>query len=980
MPPAPTSSTGPARSRTTFVGRRAEIARLEKVWAAVEDDRRQVVFVGGEPGVGKTRLVVEVVAALREHGATVLWGGCREEFNTPYRPFVAILEQALELMPPEALRVITPQAAAPLLRLTTAALRPWPEAADLPSGDGDSRPILLDAVLRVLLAVSEQGPTVLVLEDLHWASEPTLAMLSHLVESTAGERILVLATRRTTAPDRTDAVSFTLADLHRLDGVARIDLVGLATEDVAEYLVREAGVSLGAARAAAPVLRDHTGGNPFFLQEYWHDLVSRGGLSAVRSGSAQAPGSVQDALTRRLAAFDTVHKRVIELAAVAGDVVDPALLVQACDLGPSAVLEGIDLAARAGLLVAEAGAGAEAGGYRFAHSLARQAVLDQMTATDLAAAHARIAGVLERRGGGDDPGLVAQLAHHYVQARALGHGEKAVHYLVQAAQQAIRSIAHSEAAALYERAAQLHVDRGPSRVELLSAAARCHLHAGHFPTARSIYEELSSDEDPQVRLLAAIGHEDASWRPSENGQRSLALLTEALRAAALDHHHPLSVRALASMGRAASFTGDSSRARRLGEDALQWARASGDEGLLAHALSATLWQGLTPDLAPELLARAIELQEIGTQLGDDDHLGPAAFHRSGFAYIVGDEPAWSSAQRDLTEIALSRGQPFFRYVAGCSRYTHRYAIGDFAGAEHIVAWLDDQFSHEFGGATEGSWGVQQFMLRRVTGGLGQVRPLITGDESFEEHWLPGLLALYTELEMSVPAARLLTHLCARLGDLRSGAQWAGVLAFTAEAAARLDDAASAAVIRPFLGEYAGANLMAGANAAVFGSADRYLAQLDSVLGAPSADQHFERALEMDRRMGAVTHQVETLAAWSWHRARRGGPPDGQTSPSAARLADEARALARRIGHRRVLRDLDADPAPHAERAPLPNGLTEREVDVLRLVADGLSNREIGERLFISANTAANHVRSVLIKTAAPNRTKAAVFASERGLL
>ncbi|HZW44369.1 MAG TPA: response regulator transcription factor, partial [Dermatophilaceae bacterium] len=140
------------------------------------------------------------------------------------------------------------------------------------------------------------------------------------------------------------------------------------------------------------------------------------------------------------------------------------------------------------------------------------------------------------------------------------------------------------------------------------------------------------------------------------------------------------------------------------------------------------------------------------------------------------------------------------------------------------------------------------------------------------------------------------------------------------------------------------------------------------------------ALEMDRRMGAVTHQVETLAAWSWHRAHRGGPTDGQTSPSATRLADEARALARRIGHRRVLRDLDADPAPHAERAPLPNGLTEREVDVLRLVADGLSNREIGERLFISANTSANHVRSILIKTAAPNRTKAAVFATEHGLL
>ncbi len=970
--PAPLGT--PTKGRTAFVGRREEIERLEAVWSAVESDRRQVVFVGGEPGVGKTRLVVEMATGLRQHGATVLRGACREDFNTPYRPFVDILEQALEQAPPETLRDITPQAAAPLLRLTTAALDQWPDAAVLASEDGESRPILFDAVLRVLLAVAERSPTVLVLEDLHWAPEPTLAMLSHLVESTAGERILVLATRRTTAPDRTDAVSFALADLHRLDGVARIDLVGLSAEDVAEYLVREAGVSASAARAAAPLLRDHTGGNPFFLQEYWHDLASRGGLAAVRTGHTHAPASVQDALARRLAGFDIAHTRVLELAAVAGDVVDATLVVQACDLGPAAVLEGIDLAVRAGLLVAEAD------GHRFAHSLARQAVLSRMTATDLAAAHARVAVALERRLGGDDSVLVPQLAHHYVQARALGHEDKAVHYLVLAAQQAVRSIAHSEAAALYERASQLHVAHGPPRVELLSAAARCHVQAGHFSSARELYGVLSTDEDPRVRLLAAIGHEDASWRPSENGQVSLTMLSEALRAVALDDHDPLSIRAVASMGRAASFTGDREQAKRLGEDALRRARASGDEELLAHALGATLWQGLTPELAPQLLARAIELHGIGSRMSDDEHLGRAAFHRGGFAYIVGDQAAWSSAQRDLTEIALSRGQPFFRYVAGCARYTHRYAVGDFVGAEHIVAWLDDQFSHEFGGATEGSWGVQQFMLRRATGGLEQVRTLVTGNERFDDHWLPGLLAIYTELEMLEPAAGLLQHLCDRLDDYRAGAQWAGVLAFATEAAVRLDDVASAAVLRPLLTEYAGVNLMAGANAAVFGSADRYLAMLDSVLGAPGANEHFERALEMDRRMGAVTHQVETLAAWSRHRTHRDDPKADHEAPTATRLADEARALARRIGHHRVLRELDADPAPHAERAPLPDGLTEREVDVLRLVAEGLSNREIGERLFISANTAANHVRSILIKTMAPNRTKAAVFATEHGLL
>src|SRR5665811_1049000 len=147
MEPAPMgSAAGPAKSRTAFVGRRAEIERLETVWAAVEDDRRQVVFVGGEPGVGKTRLVAEDAAALRGQGATVLLGGCREDLDIAYRPFVAILEQVFDHARPETLREIPTDAAAPLLRLTATASRHWPGAAEPGPGDRESRPALFDAV------------------------------------------------------------------------------------------------------------------------------------------------------------------------------------------------------------------------------------------------------------------------------------------------------------------------------------------------------------------------------------------------------------------------------------------------------------------------------------------------------------------------------------------------------------------------------------------------------------------------------------------------------------------------------------------------------------------------------------------------------------------------------------------------------------------------------------------------------------------
>lgn len=509
------------------------------------------------------------------------------------------------------------------------------------------------------------------------------------------------------------------------------------------------------------------------------------------------------------------------------------------------------------------------------------------------------------------------------------------------------------------------------------AAGRSHMHAGQFATARGLFEELASSDDPAVRLQAAIAHEDASWRPGTHGQRSLELLTQALGGAPLDLDDPPSVRALASMGRAAGFTGDARGARERGEQALDAARAIGDDELVAHALGATLWQGMTPALAPQLLERAIELHAIGARLGDADHLGPASFHRGVFAYLVGDEAQWAIAQRDLTELALAGGQPFFRYVAGCSRYAHRFSVGDFGAADHIVGWLDE-FSPEFDGATDGSSAVQQFMLRRATGGLAPVRSLVTGTEDLDRHWQPGLLALYTALEMWEPAARVLRHLCDHIDEHRASIpQWAGVMAYMAEAAVELGDTRAAALLRPLVAEYTGTNLIAGQFVAVFGSADRYLAELDSLLGVLDADRRFEQALAMDRRMGATTHQVETLAAWGRHAARHGGRTDG---PTEAELADEARALARRIGHRRVLRDLDGESPPATASRELPRGLTERELDVLRLVAQGLSNREIGDRLYISANTAANHVRSILAKTDAPNRTSAAMFAADHGLL
>lgn len=272
-------------------------------------------------------------------------------------------------------------------------------------------------------------------------------------------------------------------------------------------------------------------------------------------------------------------------------------------------------------------------------------------------------------------------------------------------------------------------------------------------------------------------------------------------------------------------------------------------------------------------------------------------------------------------------------------------------------------------STDGSYGVQMFMIHRETGRLDVARRHLTGRETFAGRWVAGLLALYTELGVTEGVRRTLRHLLdTNLAGRTTDAQWPIELAFLTEGALALGDRDAAVVLRPFLGAYAGMNLVGGQFVAVFGSADRYLGQVAALLGeADAAEQHFGTALAMDRRMGSVVHTAETLAAHarSLHAA----------DPARAReLATEARALAEPIGHVRVLRRLD-----WLRPSAGPANLTGREVEVLALLARGLSNREIGTRLFISANTAANHIRSILMKTGTANRTPAARYATEHEL-
>src|SRR5215475_9426317 len=346
--PLPACAAGMAKP--AFVGRAAEIAAAERAWATARSGARQVIFVGGEPGSGKSRLVQELGTAMHRQGAVVLAGSCLPEPAPSYQPFTECLEQLLAGTPEGALAECLPDSARELLRLTPLVLRHQPGLEPPPEADGDYRRKLFDALTSLMQSVSQDRALVCVLEDLHWAGAPTLHLLSHLVQHAAQSRLLLLCTHRTTSPDRSDELTYAIADLYRLDGVRRLDLSGLSTDEIAQYLVAEGGLAVRRAREYAPVLRDQTGGNPFFLREIWRDIAGRADRIPARGLAAHAPVSVRDTLHRRLSRLARDEHEVLELAAVLGDGGDIATVAAASSAEPGAALVALGAAARFGLV------------------------------------------------------------------------------------------------------------------------------------------------------------------------------------------------------------------------------------------------------------------------------------------------------------------------------------------------------------------------------------------------------------------------------------------------------------------------------------------------------------------------------------------------------------------------------------------------------------------------------------------------------
>jgi DNA-binding CsgD family transcriptional regulator len=962
-----------------FVGRRDELARLEELWGRVAEGRC-LALVAGEPGAGKSRLLRELADRVAGRGGLVLHAAGDPTSGMSYQPLVEAFSHLLRHLPRELTAAALGPAGGELVRLFPDLPAQVPGLRAPAAGPPETeRHRLCTALVDLVAEVGTLLPVLLVLDDLHWADRATLLWLRQLLRTRSEARVMLVGAYRDAEDEMGEELAEAIADLVRSPGVLQLRLAGLATSEVAEFVERTAGRDLdGSAPDVSAAIGDLTRGNPFLMGELWRHLAETGVVASTGEGWRLAgrvadigsPEGVQHVVGQRLSRLAPATRALLETAAVAGPEAGLGLLRGAVDLDESTVLAALEEALRTGMMQPAGGARP---GYRFAHELVRRAVYDRLNPVTLARLHLRVAQALERVPG-SDLRMLADLAGHYTAAAPLGVADRAVAYSLRAAEAASHRVAHDEAVALLRTALELGVpaaDEGRVRLLLgmaLRAAGRWQAAVESFRSAAALARRAG---DPALLAEAALGVEETCWRPGITSAGAAELLAEAVEVIG-PREDCLRVRLLAALARAHGYAGDWPQAAAARRAGVALARDLGEPATLARALAQSYW-GRGVDDADEVLAALDEALDLARRVADPELICTVCCWRNPLLAEMGRFDDVRRGIADLRATAEQLGQNVHLYQCEQAQAALALADGRLDEAEaHAERALELSRDGRFD--ARGAHGIQMFSIRREQGRLHELEPvvrLVDAQGGRLPVWAPGLAVLYAELGMSGEARAEIGRLCADgFAAVPDDALRTAALTYLADACVLTGDAANAATVYAELVPFAGTVVVVAGLVAYYGAMDRYLGALAATLGdLAAAERHFAAATELNDRLRMPTWRARTRYDHARALLGRGDPPDRDR---AHELLAAARRDAVRHGLPGLRAHIDALPAPR--QTAHPDGLTSREVEVLRLIALGQSNREIGNSLYISQNTAANHVRSILMKTGSANRTEAAAFA------
>ena len=487
------------RADGVFVGRERELAALVTALGEAFSGTGRLVVVGGEPGIGKSRLAEELASRAGSDGAEIHWGRCWEEGGAPpYWPWVQVLRACVRERGVEQLTDELGAGAAEVAELVPDVRLRLPEL-QMPSGSADpqqARFRLFDAVAGFLTRASRTRPLVIILDDLNWADRGSLLLLEFVARELAGIKVVLVGTYRDTELSRGHPLAQTLGELSRERLFERVLLRGLDHEDVARFVESACGFQPDLALVQA--IHAHTEGNPFFVGEVVRLLSEEGALTPEASGarerwSARIPDGVREAVGRRLERLSRPCSSTLTIASAVGREFGlDQLAVLVGDLDEDALLEALDEALAAHLVEELPG---DAGRYQFTHALIQATLADELSQTRRARLHARIAETLETLYGTEAAGHAAELAHHFGEAQSVLGTDKLVRYCALAGESALAERAPEQALVHFERALAAKGD-GPTddqAAEVLFGLGRAQLATfGHDQLAPAVTSLLRS--------------------------------------------------------------------------------------------------------------------------------------------------------------------------------------------------------------------------------------------------------------------------------------------------------------------------------------------------------------------------------------------------------------------------------------------------------------------------------------------------------
>ncbi|MFQ6025975.1 MAG: AAA family ATPase [Dehalococcoidia bacterium] len=970
-----------------FVGRQREMAELGRALEDTLSGHGRLVMLVGEPGIGKTRTTQELASYAETRGVRVLWGWCYEEAGAPpYWPWVLPIRSYVRQTNPEQWRSQMGPGATDIAEMVPELRDKLPGLEIPPALDPDSaRFRLFDSIATFLKNAAQSQPLMLVLDDLHWADQASLLLLEFVAREIANSHMLVVGSYRNIEVSRQHPLSQTLGGLVREGNFTRILLSGLAQPDVKRLIEATAGVSLSTQMVEA--IHARTEGNPFFVAQVAETLNNEDS----RASPAQLtniPEGVRDAIARRLNRLSSACKQVLTTGSIIGREFTVDLLERLIDDYPEDdFLEALEEALAAGVLEEISGVTVR---YQFSHALIQETLAAEVSALRRGCMHQRIAESLEDIYGVDVESHADELAHHYAEAVTLNGTRKLVHYSLLAGEQALVAYAYEQAVIHFQRGLEAKVSQpmddeaaallfGLGRAQAATAGAQdfqevwdilarpfdYYVETGDINRAVSVAESLRS------RLLGRVAGPAKSLSralstinpDSHDAGRFLVLYgfalqggvdaeadylgaEEALKQALVIAHREkdplLECQALWCMAAG-------NDRRNLYREALEWSlkaiNLAQSIGAYREEHAARNWAcvaALCLGYSDQARLHAKAMLDLTEQMRDRQSQARGYAPSQAQAYVWGD---WKAC-REFNEKGLAASPRDFTHLVVRAQLEHE--LGDFSlGEAYLVRLLEaarmaPSFPQAF---TFPAAAIP--VIARMTGNDSRFDIAeVAGESAISSPWISP--------EYSVVA---------RVGPVLM--------------AVDRDDPEGAAeqyqVLLPLRGIFL---------RWILKSVDHILGLLAHTMGKIDlAVDHFDSGVEFCRNARFRPELAWTCYDYANVLAQRSGPGD---HAKAAELLEEAMGITQELGMRPLMERVtvlqETAQSPPA-RAPIyPVGLTQREVEVLHLISQGKSNREIAEELTISLNTVLRHVSHILAKTGAANRTEAAAYANQNGLL